>query len=132
MATRSTLAVKHKDGTVSQIYCHFDGYPSHHKPLLLDYYSKLVEAELLISFGDLSVLAERCEPLGTTHSFETPEDDTCIYYGRDRGETNIAPNVFKSQEEFYLSRNSEEYDYYFVLGQWCLMNHNDLMPMRLI
>ena len=28
MATTSTIAVQHTDGTVSQIYCHFDGYLS--------------------------------------------------------------------------------------------------------
>ena len=121
MATRSTISVQHKNGSVSSIYCHLDGYPSHHKPILLDYYANLEEAESLMSFGSLSVLAEKVSPaLGDNHTFNSPQDDVCVYYGRDRGEDDTEPQVYDSIEHYNLSHDMEEYDYLFMEGKWWL------------
>jgi hypothetical protein len=129
MSTNSTLAVKHEDGTVSQIYCHWDGYPSHHAPILLNYYHTLESVEQLISFGDLSVLAERCTPSSEHHWFTTPDEGVCIYYGRDRGEDEVDPERFDNQDAFYVSRQDEEYNYYFVFDQWWLLVGNEIVPL---
>ena len=39
MATRSTIALEFADGTVEQVYCHWDGYLAHNGQLLLKHYS---------------------------------------------------------------------------------------------
>ena len=117
MATRSTIAVQHEDGKISQIYCHWDGYLSHNGYILQHHYNTLAQAEELVSHGSLSILAERINPI-EAHSFDKPESGTCVYYGRDRGEKNTKPNVFDSVEHYMVARDRECFDYLFVLGRW--------------
>ena len=49
MATRSKIAIEDQDGTVRSIYCHWDGYPSHHGPILLEHYTTQEKVESLIA-----------------------------------------------------------------------------------
>ncbi len=53
MATRSTIAVQHNDGTISQIYCHWDGYLEYNGKILLTHYSTLESVEDLVKYGDM-------------------------------------------------------------------------------
>ena len=85
MSTRSNIGIIESDGTVTFVYCHFDGYPEHNGALLLAHHNSEAAARLLVSFGEMSVLGERVNPIGP-HSYEKPEEGTCIYYERDRGE----------------------------------------------
>ena len=39
MATRSTIALEFADGTVQQVYCHWDGYIDHNGKILFENYS---------------------------------------------------------------------------------------------
>lgn len=118
MATRSTIAVQHADGTVSQIYSHWDGYLDHNGQLLQSFYNSQELAEALVSLGDISSLNERRDPLGTTHSFDSPEKDVTIYYGRDRGEDGCAPSRFADVAEYFKAEAWQEYDYLFINGEW--------------
>ena len=61
MATRSTIAVEHADGTVSQVYCHWDGYLTHNGQILLDHYDTQEKAEQLVSLGSISSLRPKCK-----------------------------------------------------------------------
>lgn len=90
MATRSNIAIRETDGSFLYIYSHWDGYPSHHGPLLLTHYNTEEKARLLVSHGDVSILDTRSEPTGK-HTFDAPEKGTTVYYGRDRGETGTEP-----------------------------------------
>jgi hypothetical protein len=117
MATRSTIAVQHEDGTVSQIYCHYDGYLEHNGQMLLEYYNSALAAEFLVSKGDLSVLAPRVTPTGP-HTFDAPEDGVCVYYGRDRGETGTEPKTYASVSEYFDEYSREEYNYFFNGESW--------------
>ena len=49
MATRSTIAVVNPDNTVTQIYCHWDGYLSHNGRILKESYTDLNAVKELIS-----------------------------------------------------------------------------------
>lgn len=53
---------------------------------LLAHYADPEEAAALVALGDLSTLGERLDPVDPSHSFEKPEEGTCVAYGRDRGE----------------------------------------------
>ena len=117
MATRSTIAVIHEDGTVSQIYCHYDGYLQHNGQMLVEYYNSTLAAEFLVSKGSLSVLEPRVTPTGP-HSFDAPEDGVCIYYGRDRGDTEVEPKRFANVYEYLDGFLSEEYNYLFNGTSW--------------
>lgn len=125
MSTNSTIAVQHKDGSISQVYCHWDGYPSNNGRLLLDYYNSLELAEKLVSLGDISVLSPTIEPSeNSTHSFDTPESGVTIFYGRDRQEKNTNPKHFRSEALYRFDYQSEQYNYLFVDGRgWLLFNN---------
>jgi hypothetical protein len=106
MATRSTIAVQHTDGTISQIYCHWDGYLEHHGKILLTHYSTLEQVENLVQYGDMSVLH-------VTANWST-------YYHRDREEDweQVKPILFNSLSEYRNQLNQEEFNYIFKNGRW--------------
>lgn len=104
MATRSTIAVQHANGTVSQIYAHWDGYLNHNGELLYNNYTQLALVEQLIAFGDLS-------------SLDCTTDD-CIFYMRDRNETNCAARTYTDINDYYRNHQSEDYDYLFAGDIW--------------
>lgn len=119
MATRSTIAVKHQDGTVSQIYCHYDGYLSCNGQLLAKHYNNQWAAELLVSGGDLSLLGERVTPdPNAVHNFKVAQNGVCVYYGRDRGETGVEPKTYASISEYFDEYSREEYNYLFNGEFW--------------
>lgn len=117
MATRSTIAVLHENGTVSQVYCHWDGYLSHNGKLLVDNYNSRLAAEFLVSKGSLSTLAERVTSHGE-HSFDQPQEGVCVYYGRDRGESGTETRVFNNISDYRLLAPREEFNYLFINDQW--------------
>lgn len=117
MATRSTIAVELENGTVIQCYCHWDGYLSHNGKLLQTHYNDRDSAEALVQLGDISSLGKRIVPQGE-HSFNKPEEDTTVYYGRDRGEKNVGFSTFKNVAEYRKAVDNQEYDYLFTNGFW--------------
>ena len=61
MGTHCLIAIENKDGTVQYIYCHYDGYISYMKPLLLNEYNTREYVEKLISKGGIVSLNKRNE-----------------------------------------------------------------------
>ena len=121
MATRSTIAVVNPDNTVTQIYCHWDGYLSYNGRILKESYTNLNAVKELISHGDLSVLAPKVNPTGE-HYFENPEKGVCVYYGRDRGEKNTKPRTYSNLKVFLRNMQCEEYDYVFKDNEWFIVS----------
>jgi hypothetical protein len=122
MATRSRIAIENQDGTVLSIYCHWDGYPSHHGPILLEHYTTQEKVESLIALGSISSLAPETEiPEGVTHNFEEPEKGIVVAYHRDRKEP-ISIKPHGSVNDFVKS-DVEEYGYIFTAaGEWLFAN----------
>ena len=117
MATTSSIAVQRENGTVAQIYCHWDGYPEHNGKLLEEHYNTLEKAEALIKLGALSFLDKSIEcPAG--HTFRSPVEGYSIAYGRDRGETGVSARVFASITEYKRRGRRENYNYLFRDGKW--------------
>lgn len=109
MGTRSTIALEYADGTVDQVYCHWDGYLSHNGQILFDHYKDPFKLRGLIDLGDISSLGPG---IGEKHSFDdasTYEDTT--FYGRDRGETGVSAKRFKDFEDYKANHQYEEYEY---------------------
>ena len=105
MATRSTIAIQNEDGTVTGIYCHWDGYPEHNGKILVNDYTTEEKVRELIALGDIS-------SLGSTI-------DKTEAYGRDRGENSVGPHKGKSHHEF-VGKYGQQYDYLFKNGEWLL------------
>ena len=119
MGTRSTIALEFADGSVGQVYCHWDGYLDHNGRILFENYQDPFKLQKLIDLGDLSSLRPQ---LGTQHPFssigtmdsaeyEKQFGDMCTFYGRDRGETSINARYFKNFEEYAREHQREEYEY---------------------
>jgi hypothetical protein len=58
MATRSRIAIENQDGTVTSIYCHFDGYIDGVGKILQENYNTREKMEQLIDLGDISSLGK--------------------------------------------------------------------------
>lgn len=115
MATRSTIALEYADGTVHQVYCHWDGYLEHNGMILEKYYKDPFKLQRLIDLGDLSTLGA---DIGEQHDFNarTEYDENnigrqCTFYGRDRGEQGTEARQFKDYADYRARAQSEEFNY---------------------
>lgn len=133
MATRSTIALEFADGTVQQVYCHWDGYPEYNGKLLLKHYSNPFILRDLIDLGDLSSLQPT---IGVKHPFSNHDagmtrqeydelyEGMCTFYGRDRGESNTNARKFKCFEDYEKHHQYEEYEYILRNdGRWYVSDH---------
>jgi hypothetical protein len=144
MGTRSTIALEYADGTVEQVYCHWDGYLSNNGQLLLNYYSNPFVLRDLIDQGDISSLGRI---VGTKHPFspygdkteqalydEAKEQGATTFYGRDRGETGVEAKKFKDFADYKDNHQYEEYEYILRnvngIGIWFVAEHgNDYVEL---
>jgi hypothetical protein len=121
MSTNSRIGILNEDKSIDMIYCHFDGYPDHHAPILLNHYNSEEKAKELIALGDISVLADSINPTSDTHSFKTPENNVVIAYGRDRHEPwyQVKPKHYLDKSEM-LRDCQGMYVYLFNIceGKW--------------
>ena len=121
MSTRSEIAILNSDGTVTEIYCHWDGYVEYNGKILSEHYQEIEKVKELISGGNLSSLASNTNPT-EEHSFDNPQDDVCIYYHRDRKEEwehtqpKMYPNILALCES--LKDSWVEYLYLYISGDW--------------
>jgi hypothetical protein len=119
MATRSTIALEFADGTVQQVYCHWDGYLEHNGKILKEHYSDPFKLRDLIDLGSISSLQQ---DIGEKHAFshfdtEMTQDEyyekfgkMTTFYARERGE-ELRVNKFKDLKDYYENFYGEEYDY---------------------
>jgi len=121
MGTRSTIALEFADGTVEQVYCHWDGYLDHNGKILQEHYSDPFKLRELIDLGDLSSLRPT---IGVKHPFSSFQlatqeerdaheklvEDMCTFYTRDRGE-DCPARKYKNVTEYFVEGQQEEYDY---------------------
>lgn len=128
MATRSTIAVEYEDGRVQQIYCHWDGYPTHNGMLLLKHWDTHAKVAQLMELGDLSSLNEE---IGQQHDFNSCEHPGwCTAYGRDRGETGCEARQFDNFKDYLDRVQFEEYNYILRAdGVWQVAADYDFRPL---
>jgi hypothetical protein len=97
MATRSTIAIEFADQSVSQIYCHFDGYLSNNGQILAAHYMDPFKVRELVDLGGFSSLRKTVE--------ETAEGAYT-----QRGEDKDV-NRYQNVDEYFEDCQQEEYDY---------------------
>ena len=137
MATRSTIALEFADGTVEQVYCHYDGYLSHNGKILLQHWFDPFKLQQLIDLGNLSSLGKE---IGVKHPFDNPGQygsteyiafkakygDMCLFYGRDRSDVEFV-NKMKFKDFADYKANHEEQEYEYILrtdGKWYVKSYN--------
>ena len=123
MGTRSTIALEFADGTVEQVYCHWDGYLEHNGKILQEHYSDPFKLRDLIDLGDMSSLGER---IGTQHAFEKAPEGECTFYLRDRKEQGCKAKSFVDFQHYLVNHQYEEYEYILRKdGNWYVKQHDN-------
>ena len=127
MGTRSTIALEFADGTVQQVYCHWDGYLSHNGRILQEHYSDPFKLQRLIALGGISSLDRE---IGEVHPFDqgysvrsdvrraailaaynaAKDAGWTTFYARDRGEP-ASVQYYTDISDYYQHCQEEEYDY---------------------
>ena len=124
MATRSNIAYKTPEGKIRSVYCHWDGYPAHNGEMLVRNYQQARKIAQLIEMGSLSSLSEDVFPTpNSEHSFETPEEGVCVFYGRDRGETGQETREYDDVPSWI--DDMEEYAYLWDGRDWLVNDHGE-------
>lgn len=117
MATRSRIAIENPDGTVTSIYCHWDGYPEGVGGTLITHYTQPEKVKALIALGSLSYVELNLAPEpGVEHTFMNPAKRVTVAYHRDRGEP-FEQEQHANAEEFF-NGDIEEFGYLFQNGEW--------------
>ena len=111
MATRSAIGYKLPTGEVRGIYCHWDGYVENNGKLLQENYQAAFKIAQMVELGDMSSLAE--------------EIALCTYYGRDKGETDIATQTYNDVDEFVTHyADGVQYMYLWNGNEWIVSEGN--------
>ena len=112
MATRSLIGKQNQDGSISYIYCHYDGYPSHNGVILQEHYTTPFKVDQLLALGDLSILAEEIGQQQDFNDYHKRNRNWCLAYGRDRGESNTKMATV-SRDEFFEQDRGVDYLYLY-------------------
>jgi hypothetical protein len=111
MSTRSRIAIENQDGSVTSIYCHFDGYISGVGKTLEKHYTDRSVVEELIELGDLSALG--MSPSSTSA------------YTSNRNEDLHTTSYLCVEDLFNLGfQSGEEYVYCFTKNNIWLVNED--------
>ena len=135
MATRSTIALEFADGTVEQVYCHWDGYLENNGQLLFQHYVDPFKVRDLIDLGDISSLRPTIGEKHAFSQFEVKMDsaeydrlygEMTTFYGRDRGETGTGAKKFKDFADYEQNFQHEEYAYILRKdGNWYVKQYSN-------
>jgi hypothetical protein len=98
MGTRSTIAIEFADQSVSQIYCHWDGYLDHNGEILRTHYTDPYKVRDLIDLGDFSSLRDTVAETAETCYTKTHNEDKNV-------------RRYKDSDEYFDCCQQEEYDY---------------------
>jgi hypothetical protein len=97
MGTRSTIALEFADGTIEQVYCHWDGYLENNGKILATHYMDPFKVKELVALGGFS-------------SLDTSVEGTAATAYTQRGE-ELSVNKYKNADEYFDCSQQEEYDY---------------------
>jgi hypothetical protein len=97
MGTRSTIALEFADGTVEQVYCHYDGYLNNNGRILMQRYTDPFKVKALVALGGFSSLREIV-------------GETADEAYTQRGERRCI-NKYKDIADYERNSQREEYNY---------------------
>ena len=116
MATRSTIALEFADGTVEQVYCHWDGYLENNGKILAKHYMDPFKVKELVALGGFS-------------SLDTTVEATAVTAYTQRGESKRVEK-FIDFEDYIENHQYEEYEYILrqVEGKavWFVADHDNV------
>ena len=130
MATRARIGIKRADGSILSAYQHWDGYPGGLGYTLINHWESPKKTEQAIQLGNSSKWGYF---VGSKIDFDNRESEMYeyqnIYYGRDRGESDQGPWVFRNEAEYLRDgfNCGEEYIYLQMdTGKKDYLNQNSI------
>jgi hypothetical protein len=126
MATRSAIGFVEYDGSITAVYCHWDGYLEGVGATLVKHYNDTYKLLDLLELGDISSLGEE---LGVKHPFSchmtnlSPQAYDDAYgkmttaYGRDRSE-NCPAKDFADATAFRSHYSDCDFFYLYDGKEW--------------
>jgi hypothetical protein len=121
MSTKSIIARKTTAG-YECIYCHWDGYPSHHAPILKAGYATDAKVAELMNLGDLCILGPEIghKHDGDEHAKNPSATNMCLAYGRDSNDHNSEKRIYETELEAIeeAEKSCADYVYLFQDGAW--------------
>ena len=134
MGTRSRIGIKNGNGTITSIYCHWDGYPSYNGRILLENYTDKQTVLTLMKLGDISTLGRtptRYHPNQVNQDYWSVKESV---RKRERKETPDVTGDVRCMPYFLRGEKcpaftgdhmpSEGYDYLFDDGKWYYHGYN--------
>lgn len=109
MSTRALVLKGNKNGELTGIYCHHEGYPAYLGKVLTEKYSGK-KLESLIKQGSASFIAETLKE--------------CDFYARDRKEAKQILE-FMNLEDVFEIRMGQDYVYINLEGEWLFADKID-------
>ena len=144
MATRSAIGYRQQSGAVRAVYCHWDGYPEHHLPILRKRYNTLRKVMALIRPGSMSSLRTRQkwdnygEPIEDANGYTRDLEGYVMYtndrepqplYHTERGEKikDCGPRVSHFPRNLWFHQHDCEHLYVFEpsTNEWTHLSEND-------
>lgn len=137
MSTHSRIGMENPDGSVTSIYCNFDGYLNGVGRMLQLHYkdrSKVVE---LISVGNISCLeSEIVPPPDKRHTFSSPLPGYTVAYHRERGDDFSQKHHPSTTQFLQVARSPTgliNFVYLFTQeNEWYVAQGNQVMDDRKI
>lgn len=122
MSTRSNIAIRNADGSVTSVYCHWDGYPTNNGKILLRSYKTPTKVTRLVKGGAISSLRDSLFTR-KPHSFDKPAEGVTVSYSRDRHEDwdYCKPTTYASEED-WRTGDLEEWGYLYKDGSWFVVD----------
>lgn len=115
MSTNCSISTKNQDGGRT-IYGHWDGYPSNNGLILKKYYNTQEKVDELISMGNVSILHKNIGIKVKFDGFNSLKQKQCLFYGRDREETEQEPTTFSFDKP--KLDTLQAWNYMFFQGKW--------------
>jgi hypothetical protein len=121
------IGVQRENGTIEAIYCHWDGYMSHHGPILLSAYNGPRKIEALIRQGDLSSLGSKL----IRDSGGMPSADACTNVnGYGDGDADYSAKVYANLDDLRARQPWCEYFYIYGSGRWWVTTCDETDHLR--
>lgn len=118
MATRARIGIQLEDGTIKTAYQHWDGYPGGLGYTLIDYWNDPAKVEQAIDLGNASkwgfIVGDKIDFDDRNNPMQELQN---VYYGRDRGEKDQGPKVYKDEAEYIKEGFNTGEEYLYLLKQ---------------
>ena len=115
--TRWLVGIEEPSGKITSTYGHYDGYPEWAGKHLKKYYRNPAVVKQLLKLGraGISTIGKKIKG-SKDHSFEKPENDVTVFYGRDRGEKGSMTSKWGNRDKVKFD-SGEEYAYIYNMKE---------------